>query len=115
MCPEEEPNVSPSFRTVLRGLWLRLADHLVSFFTPDWSLHPPPDVGTTFAKIYPLTEACGCMSTFIMRWGPSLFGHQGPVLPLYRAVFFDLRSGPLISSLQQTSASATRFVLGVCE
>ena len=69
----------------------------------------------TFAKIDPPTEACGCMSTLITGWAPSLFGHQGGFLPLYREVFFDLRSGPLISILSQTSASATRFVLGVCE
>lgn len=76
VCPEEEPgggDVSPSFRTVLLGLRLPLADHLVSFFTPDWSLHPPHDVGTTFAKTDPPTEACGCMSTLIMRWGPLPF------------------------------------------
>ena len=75
----------------------------------------PRMCGQLLTKMDPTPEACGCMSTLIMGWAPSLFGHQGGFLPLYREVFFDLRSGPLISLLPQTSPSATRFALGVCE
>lgn len=46
-------DVNPSFRTILPGLWSPLSNYLVSFFTSDWSLHPPQDVGMTFAKIDP--------------------------------------------------------------
>lgn len=56
MCPAEEPrrgDVNPSFRTILPGLWSPLSNYLVSFFTSDWSLNPPQDVGMTFAKIDP--------------------------------------------------------------
>ena len=108
-------DVNPSFRTVLLGLWSPLSNYLVSFFTPDWSLHPPQDVGMTFAKIDPPQRPVGACPHLLWDGAPSLFGHQGGFLPLYSEVFFNLRSGHRISLLPQTSASATRFALGVCE
>ena len=64
----------------------------------------------------PPQRPVGACPHLLWDGAPSLFGHQGRgFLPLYREVFLDLRSGPLISLLSQTSASATRFVLGVCE
>ena len=46
-------------------------------------------------------------------WCPLPFDHQGVFLHLCREVFLDLGIGPLVSLLQQRSASATSFVLGV--
>ena len=63
--------------------------------------------------MYPSIEACGCIST-LMGWGPFPVQPQRrlPEQCADREVFLDLRSGHLISLLQQSSASATSFVLG---
>ena len=45
----------------------------VSFFTPAWSLDPLQYVCTTFSKMDPKAEACGCMSTLVMVWGSLAF------------------------------------------
>ena len=67
-----------------------------------------------FAKMDPTTEACGNMSTLTMGWCPLPFDLQGAFLhSCRRKVFLDLRSRHLISLLQQSSASATSFVLGM--
>lgn len=60
----------------------------------------------------PTAEASGCTSSLVM------VGHVvAPKEPAFtgtdREVLPDLKSGHLISSLQQRSASATSFVLGV--
>ena len=57
-------DVNHLYRRVLPGLGLSLANYLVSFFTPDWSLDPPRD----FAKMDPTAEAYRCMSILIMGW-----------------------------------------------
>ena len=46
--PEWGGDVSHLYRTVLPGLCLPLANYLVSFFTPDWSMDPPKDACATF-------------------------------------------------------------------
>ena len=72
--------------------------------------------GQRFAKMDPTTEACVCMSTLIIGWSPPPFLTPGkPSCSCTdREVFLDLRRGHSISLLQQVSASATSFVLGVC-
>ena len=78
-------------------VFVYLANYLVSFFIPDWSLDPPQDFAT-------------------ILWGeaPSLFELQGAFCAcVERKVFLDLRSGHLISLFWQSSAFTTSFVIGV--
>ena len=41
-------DINHSYGTALLGLCFPLANYLVSFFTPDWSMDPPQDAYTTF-------------------------------------------------------------------
>ena len=66
------------------------------------------------AKMDSTTETCGCMSTPIMEWDPHFLTRKKPSCACAdREVFLDLRGGHLILLLQQISAPATSFVLGV--
>lgn len=76
---------------------------------------PPQDAYSTFAKMDPTVEACEGMSVLIMPWYPPYLTPKGAFLHVCRQGSLpDLRSGHLISLLQQSSASATSFVLGEC-
>ena len=67
-----------------------------------------------FAKMDPTTEVCGCMPTLIMGWHLLPFWPQEAFCACAdRDFFLDLRSEHHISLLQQSSASASSFVLGV--
>jgi len=88
----------------------------IYFFIPTWLV---------------LGSSPRCLCNFLLRWippqrpvgicphllwdgAPSLFDLQGAFLHMCRRkVFLDLRSRHLISLLQQSSASATSFVLGM--
>ena len=92
-------------------LWLIIL-FLSSHLTGPWTL--PKMCAQLFSKMDPTTEAYGYMSTLIMGRGPSLFDPQVIFSACAdRKVFLDLRSGHFISLLQQSSASATSFDLGV--
>ena len=61
-----------------------------------------------FDKMDPISPVGACSH---LLWIPSLFDPQGAFLRMCRSeVFLELRSGHLISLLQQSSASATSFV-----
>ena len=73
-----------------------------------------------FANMIPLQKAVG----ILLLWGYTYYGvvsspfltpKESPCAYAGREVFLDLRSGHLISLLQQSSASATGFVLGLSE
>ena len=68
-----------------------------------------------FAKMDSTAEDCGCMSTLIVGGAPPPFltPKEPSCACADREVFLDLRPGHLISLLQQNSALATNFVLGV--
>ena len=55
------------------GSLFTFGQFFVSFFTPAWSLDPLQYVCTTFSKMDPKAEACGCMSTLVMVWGSLAF------------------------------------------
>ena len=81
------------------GLCLPLANYLVSFFTPDWSLNPPQDAWATFSKMDPTAEACGWMSILIMGWGTPPF-RPPRSLPAHVQtgdLFLDLRRASLFT------------------
>ena len=66
--------INHQYRTVLLGLCLPLANYLVSFFTPDWSMEPPQDACATFCYGGShCVEAYECMFMLIMGWCPLLF------------------------------------------
>ena len=54
------------YRTVL------LANYLLSFFTPDWSMDSPQDACVNFSKMDPTPEDYGCMPILTLGWGPFL-------------------------------------------
>ena len=67
-----------------------------------------------FAQVDSNAEVCGGLGITYYGVAPLLSDPQGVFLLLCSwGNFFDLRSGPLISLFQQSSASATSFVLGV--
>ena len=68
-----------------------------------------------FSKMDSSAEDYGAaLASHIMGWCPLLLTSKEPFCACAdREVFLDLRSGHLISFLQQSSASATSFVLGV--
>ena len=133
-------DVNPSFGTVLPGLWSPLSNYLVSFFTPDWSLHPPQDVGTTFAKIDPpqrpvgacphllwdgappflaIKEAsCPCTekSSSTSGVGPlSLYSHRLQLLPLDLPLECVSENKGSISLQTNTSCPAQRPLYLLCQ
>ena len=66
------------------------------------------------ATMDPTAEACGCTSTLIMGWCPSIFDPQEAPPVRCRTGTSSLTSGAgTLSLLQQSSASATSSVLGV--
>ena len=100
-----------------QSFWVFLyLGRLSCFFLHTWLvLGPFPGCKHNFfSKMDPTAEAYGYMSTLIMGRGPSLFDPQVTFSACAdRKVFLDLRSGHFISLLQQSSASATSFDLGV--
>ena len=68
-----------------------------------------------FAKMDPIAEACGgyVHTYYEVATPPFLTPKEPSCACADREVFLDLRSGHLISLFQQSSASATSFVLGV--
>lgn len=62
------------YRTILLGLYLPLANYLVSFHTSDLPRILPNTRAWVFAKMGPSTEACGHMPTLTMGWCLLPFG-----------------------------------------
>ena len=98
-------DVNPSFGTVLPGLWSPLSNYLVSFFTPDWSLHPPQDVGTTFAKIDPPQRPVGACPHLLWDGAPTLFDPQEALSHMFREGSLSLTSdgAPYLFALAEPS------------
>ena len=99
---------------MLQGLCLHLANYLVPFHTVTIPRTLPKMHMQLFAKMDPIVEACGIFHTYHGVAHPPFLTPTEPSCPCAeREVFLDLRSGHLISSLQQSSASATSFVLSI--
>ena len=108
---------NPLYRTVLQGFCLPLA----SFFLFPW-LTCSRTLPNTHAQHFPKMDSAAEGSGDIIVMGYTYYGVVSPPFltpkepPCACAdgeVFLDLRSGHLISLLQQSSASTTSFVLGV--
>ena len=103
-------------RTVLLAFCLHLT-FLIFFFFHTWLVPgPSPTCVCNFLLRWISPQRpVGGMSTLIMGWCPLPFltPKEPSCACADREVFLDLRSGHLISFLQQSSASATSFVLGV--
>ena len=91
------------YRIVLQGLCLPLANYLVSFFTPGWSMAAPQDVPTTFC--YDGSHPKGLwVQVHNYYGGPSIFDSQEAFLHMCRqGVFLCFRSVHLISALAELS------------
>jgi len=100
---------------VLLGLCLHLASYVVSFFTPDWVLGPSPRcVLDVLLRRIPLKRPLGTCPHLLWGRGSLLFDPQEAFLRICRQGSLpEPPSGHLISLLQESSASAGSFVLGV--
>ena len=89
---EQKCDLHHFHRAVLLGLCFYLANYLVYFFTPVWSMDPSQDA--FLLRWIPPQKPMGACLHLLWGGAPSLFNHQqGFRACADREVFLDLRSG----------------------